>query len=1222
MALFTVSVQAQPYTPPVNGHSTVDLTSSTWKFLKADATNAQQTGFNDSAWTDVTLPHTWNATDGQDGGSNYYRGIGWYRRHYTAPANLAGKKVYIQFDGVNLLTDVYVNGTAAGAQHIGGHAGFVYDISTLITAGADNVIAVKVNNNTNAVAPLSGDWTMCGGIYRKVRLIVLDTLHVTPLDYGGPGVYLRATNVSAASADLRITTKVRNDYATSKSTTVRSNLVDAAGNLIGTFTTTQSVAAGADVSIVQNTTVLNPHLWNGVLDPYCYKVYVEVETGGVTADVVQQPLGFRFYSVSKANGFSLNGQPYSLHGAAMHEFRLNKGNAISDADRAEDMAFMLEMGCTFARYSHYQYAPYMYQLSDETGMVVWSEVPFVNSAGGGTGSAFLTNLQNQLTELIRQNYNHPSVLFWGLENEVPGGTAANQCVDALHTLAHAEDDTRLTTQASNYVDTTNSINWRADTHSFNEYWGWYNSTATQIGSVLDNIYNNAVATKPMGISEYGAGGSAITHTDADYTTAPQPNTVGAHPEEYQTYWHEVTWQQFRVRPYLWSTTIWNMFDFPVDTRNEGDTAGRNDKGMVTIDRQTKKDVFYYYKANWTSAPFVFITSKRYNPRPVNAIKVKVYSNCDSVELFVDGVSKGTSTGTVDHIFTWSVTLGGNSSTVTAVGTKNSINYNDAVTWTTPTVPVDLEIAINRPAGGVATLSAPGSLLLDANVTLDNAAAPDDVTRSWTQVSGPGTVIFSDSAADDTIAQFPAVGSYVLRLTASGEGATVTKDVAVTIGTGDITSNLMAAWAFDEGSGTTAADSSGNNRTATLLTGSGWTASGHTNNAITFNGTNGKASFTAVDTNQLTVSAWIYQIDAGNSAFPRIVAMPGYRFFVDANKLGLATEGGGLDSRSPVGAVSTGTWIHVAVTYDRTVNAQPKYYVNGVQTAAGTGGTATGGNTNAGTGYIGNLAAGNRAFNGRIDDMRIYTRILSAGEIGQLAGAAPGNTPPTVGISTNGTPQVGTPYNLNGSASDDGLPNALTTTWTLVSGPTAVAFANTSSASTTVTFSFEGTYRLRLTADDGSIATATDVVLSATNQTHYDDWRTQYFTTLQLADSNISGDQADPNGDGATNLIAYATGNSPLTSAPSGLPVVTIQSNHSQLVFQRDTLATDIVYQVQASNDLTNWTTIASNTPGSALTGSGASVSESGAGTLRQVTVTDNATADGQQRYLRLRVERQ
>ena len=1218
---FAISAHAQTYTPPANGRSTIDLETVTWKFLRSDATNAQQVGFNDSAWSDVTLPHTWNAADGQDGGSNYYRGIGWYRRHYTAPANLAGKKIYIQFDGVNLLADVYVNGTLAGPEHQGGHAGFVYDISTLLTAGADNVIAVKVNNATNAIAPLSGDWTMCGGIYRKARLIVLDPLHVTPLDYGGPGVYLRATNVSAASADLQITTKVRNDYASSQSTTVKSTLVDSNGIAIGTFTTTQSVAAGADVSFVQNTTVLNPHLWNGSLDPYLYHVYVEVSVGGVTADVVSQPLGFRFYSVDKNNGFFLNGQYYDLHGAAMHEFRLNKGNAISDADRAQDMAFMFEMGCTFARFSHYQYDSYMYQLADEGGMVVWSEVPFVNSAGGGAGSAFLTNLQNQMRELIRQNYNHPSIFFWGMENEVPGGTAANQDVDALQALAHAEDDTRLTTQASNYVDTSNSINFRGDVHCFNEYWGWYNGSVNDIGSVLDNIHNNAVATKPMGISEYGAGGNESTHTDADYTTAPQPNTVGAHPEEYEMYWHETTWQQFRVRPYLWAKTIWNMFDFPVDTRSEGDTPGRNDKGMVTIDRLTRKDVFYYYKANWTTAPFTFITSKRYNPRLVNDVKVKVYSNCDSVELFVDGVSQGVSPGTADHIFTWSVTLGGNSSTVTAVGTKNSTNYTDTVTWTTPTAPVDLEIALNRPSNGVATLSAPGSLLLDTDVTLNNVAAPADVTRSWTEVSGPGTVAFSDAAADDTIAQLPALGTYVLRLTATGDGVTVTQDVTVTVGAGDVTSGLMAAWAFDEGSGTTAADSSGNNRTATLQTGSGWTASGHTNSAITFNGTTGKASFTCVDTDKITVAAWIYQTDAGNSGFPRIVALPGCRFFLEGRKLGFATEGGTLDSRSPDNAVNTGAWYHVAVTYDRTGTAVPKYYVNGVQTGAGTG-AASGGSSNAGTGYIGNLAAGNRAFSGRIDDLRIYTRILSAGEIGQLAGAAPGNIPPTVGISTSGAPEVGTPFNLNGSASDDGLPGALTTTWTLVSGPTAVAFGNASSAATTVTFSFEGTYRLRLTADDGAIATATDVVLTATNQTHYDDWRTQYFTAPQLADANISGDAADANSDGISNLLAYATGSSPWTALPAGLPAVTIQSNHAQLVFQRDTLATDIVYEVQASNDLSSWATIASNTPGSALTGSGASVSESGGGTLRQVTITDSATADGQQRYLRLRVQRQ
>jgi beta-galactosidase len=392
------------YTPPSSNRVDINL-DSTWKFNKSDVAGAQNTTFNDASWTSLSLPHTWNNLDGQDGGNNYYRGVGWYRKHYTVPAGYAGRRLFLQFDGANIVTDVYLNGTSLG-QHKGGFAAFRFDVTSLAVIGGDNVIAVKVNNASNVdIPPLSADFTFFGGLYRDVHLLVTDPLALTALDYGSSGVYLKQTNVSAASANLQVTAKVSNANAAAKSVTVNSVIVDAGNNIVQTLTSTQNIAANTTTNVVQTATLTNPHLWNGRTDPYLYHVYVEIKDGATVTDLVSQPLGFRYFSVDANQGFFLNGQYLDLHGVNKHQDRLNKGWAISNADMDEDFSLIMEMGATAVRLAHYQHAQHECDLTDQDGLIVWAEIPLVNNITNS--AAFTANAEQQMIELIRQNYNHP-----------------------------------------------------------------------------------------------------------------------------------------------------------------------------------------------------------------------------------------------------------------------------------------------------------------------------------------------------------------------------------------------------------------------------------------------------------------------------------------------------------------------------------------------------------------------------------------------------------------------------------------------------------------------------------------------------------------------------------------------------------------------------------------------------------------------------------------------
>jgi beta-galactosidase len=664
------------YVPPPGGR-TDTLIDDGWRFLRSDAASAQTTAFNDASWTAVTLPHTWNASDGQDGGSNYYRGIGWYRRHYTLPASAAGKKIYLQFDGANIVTDVYVNGMNVG-QHRGGFARFRFDVTSTLMAGADNVIAVKVSNaSVKDVAPLDADFTFFGGLYRDVHVLTTDNVHIDTEDYASSGVYLDATAVTAASANLRARVRVKNSGAAAQAVKVDTVVVRADGVVQTKLSATATVAPGAAQELSATATIANPHLWNGASDPYLYTAYSELRVGDQVTDWVKVPLGFRSYSVDAAQGFFLNGQYLDLHGVNRHQDRQGMGWAITAKEHEEDMALIREMGANVIRLSHYQQAEAFHDLADKAGMVSWAEIPLVNAITDST--EFSSNARQQMTELIRQTYNHPSILFWGIGNEQRSdNTATNNLLASLASLVKTEDPSRLSTYAQCCTSDTGGLPAHSDIVGYNTYYGWYDAFGTydEFGAWADKVHGLKPTWK-IGVSEYGAGAALSQHQEPP--AAPDPYGP-LHPEEWQNLVHEAHWRQMKTRRYLWSKIIWNMFDFAVDGRNEGDTPGRNDKGLVSYDRKTRKDAFFWYKANWTTTPVAYITSRRFATRTTATVPVKVYSNLDSVELKVNGTVIGSLTST-DRTFRWpSVALKSGSNVIEVTGTTGGTKVTDSVTW--------------------------------------------------------------------------------------------------------------------------------------------------------------------------------------------------------------------------------------------------------------------------------------------------------------------------------------------------------------------------------------------------------------------------------------------------------------------------------------------------------------------------------------------------------------
>lgn len=611
--------------------------SAEWQFSFGADEAATGLEYDTSDFETIDLPHAWDPMAGEDGGSNYPRGAGYYRKTVNIPAADRGSRVFIEFEAGSTFTAVFVNGQAVG-EHRGAFSAFRFDITDFLEFGSDNLIAVRADNSiTDEVAPIGGDFTVFGGLHRNVHLIVADPVHIDLMAHGGPGVYLTPT-VGADSASVEIRADIINDGDNPYTGQVTATVLDAEGNTVAQASQDiETLAGGERAEFLQTVDVANPRLWHGRQDPYLYQVAVEVHHNGSAIDSVVQPLGIRTVAVDPVAGFFLNGEPYDLNGVAMHHMRQGQGYVLNADQLRQDYDIMAEMGVTAVRMSHYPHSEAAYDIADEAGMVVWTEIPLVN--GVGSNPAFDANAETQLLEMIHQNYNHPSVAFWGTFNEITLQSTEEEAATLLAHLsevAKEQDATRPVTGATVLsgptADPGSPTNATVDLTAFNTYFGWYYKEFEDLGIFLDENHAGFPNT-PVAVSEYGAGASPNLHSD-------NPNRVD-HSEEYQMLFHESYLRQITERDYLWGSFAWVMFDFASDARDEGESPGVNDKGLVTADRSVQKDVYYIYQANWTEEPMLYLTSKRFNPRRSESTDVKVYSNLPEVTLSVGNLVIGT-----------------------------------------------------------------------------------------------------------------------------------------------------------------------------------------------------------------------------------------------------------------------------------------------------------------------------------------------------------------------------------------------------------------------------------------------------------------------------------------------------------------------------------------------------------------------------------------------------
>jgi len=696
-----------------------------WRFSFGAANGAEAPAFDDHGWASVSLPHTWNHVGGtkeREPSYNHERGAGWYRLNFTPPADYAGKKLWLQFDGASIVTDVWLNGVKLGT-HKGAFGRFRFDATAALKPGQANLLAVRTDNSspeaanspTAEIPPMSGDFFMFGGLYRKVSLIATDPVHLDMLDDGGPGIYARAKSIDGKEAAIEVAERIANDGAHPQAVTVKTAILDESGKEVAASSETLTVAAGQTAMASPNLSVARPHLWNGKADPYLYQVAVTVSSDqGAVLDEMRQPLGVRSYRIDPDKGFFLNGQHLGLHGVSRHQDRPGKGWAISDADQRQDMDIMLELGVNTLRLAHYQHDQTIYDLSDRAGLVVWAEIPLVDRTSpkgmADTPPGFQANAESQLRELIKQNYNHPSIFVWSIGNEVnlralkPGeGEHAKPLLTDLNALAKRLDPSRLTTMADCCEPGQGVTNQEAevlagitDVFGYNRYQGWYYQTPQDLGPVLD-LYHKLHGSVPISVSEYGAGGALSQHSDnaLDGVVFPKGHF---HPEEYESRLHEIWYRQLKARPYLWATWVWNMFDFTSDSRNEGDMLDTNDKGLVSFDRATRKDVFYYYQAQWSDKPVVHLNGRRYPDRAYEVNDVEVYSNAPAVRLSAGGKDLGEAK-CADYLCVWrNVRLSPGETVLTASASFSGQPVSDSVTWRYSGQPGVIDMRAGSPAG--------------------------------------------------------------------------------------------------------------------------------------------------------------------------------------------------------------------------------------------------------------------------------------------------------------------------------------------------------------------------------------------------------------------------------------------------------------------------------------------------------------------------------------------
>jgi beta-galactosidase len=574
----------------------------------------------------VTLPHTWNAEDGQDGGNDYFRGQCLYVKKFAMPDHQENERAILEINGAAYISEVRLNGHLLG-HHENGFSTWRVDLSDDLKE--ENLLEISCDNRENDhVYPQTADFTFYGGLYRDVNLILVSKAHFSLLKDGGKGLYV-TPEVHEDQALIRL----RAEVSEGDSVVFHTNGSE----------TEAEVKEGAACAEV---TIDHPHLWNGCKDPYLYECRAELKKEGRITDTVSVHYGIRTAAIDPKKGFLLNGKSYPLRGVSRHQDRKGKGNAISHTDMEEDMCFLQEIGANVVRLAHYQHDQYFYDLCDEKGICVWAEIPYI-SRHMPAGNA---NTQTMLKELIIQSYNHPSIVVWGLSNEITAGSPVDEDMlenhRKLNALCHRMDPSRPTSMASVFMlETDSPLNRIPDVNAYNLYFGWYLGSLDQNEKFFDE-WHEKYPDRAIGFTEYGADANPAYHSSVP--------SAGDYSEEYQFVYHHHMLEMLAQRPWIWISAVWNLFDFAADGRNEGGKHGENQKGLVTFDRKIRKDAFYLYKAYWSEEPFVHLCGKRCVHRTGEKTMITVCSNQPEVSLSINGKPFETKPGS--HVFHFEVPL--------------------------------------------------------------------------------------------------------------------------------------------------------------------------------------------------------------------------------------------------------------------------------------------------------------------------------------------------------------------------------------------------------------------------------------------------------------------------------------------------------------------------------------------------------------------------------------
>lgn len=657
----------------------VESFNSGWSFKKTPA--EKELAVNalkwESGWSEVEIPHTWNAKDMQVKANDFYEGVAYYKKQYFFPVELKDKRVFLRFEGVGSCAEVFVNGMLA-TSHKGGYAAFACEISPLLKAGEENEIIVKADNKSRPdVIPVNHNlFGVYGGIYRPVWLIVTEPYHISVTDCASPGVYITQKNVSKKQADVKVKVKLDNGTLQPAPVTLQNTIYDQEGKQIATNSRSVDLSAQGEQTYESSFTIKKPTLWQGRENPYLYKVVSRLIKDGQVIDEVVQPLGLRKYEIVAGKGFYLNGEKYPMYGVTRHQDWWGLGSALKNENHDFDLTTIMDIGATTVRFAHYQQSDYLYSRCDSLGLIIWAEIPFVNRVTGQEAE----NCRNQLREMIRQSFNHPSIYVWGLHNEVyQPHQYTKELTQSLHDLAKTEDPDRYTVSVNGYGHMEHPVNLVADIQGMNRYFGWYEKKIQDIKPWVEGLEKEYPHQKLM-LTEYGA--DANLNHQTEYLGDALNWTKEFYPEPFATKTHEYQWSVIAAHPYIIASYLWNTFDFACPMWERGGVPARNMKGLVTFDRKTKKDSYFWYKANWSKDPVLYLTQRRNWDREKKETSVTVYSNIGTPKVYLNGNElAGIREGfTPVHYIIDNVTLNMGKNIVKTIVVKDGKTYEDEIEW--------------------------------------------------------------------------------------------------------------------------------------------------------------------------------------------------------------------------------------------------------------------------------------------------------------------------------------------------------------------------------------------------------------------------------------------------------------------------------------------------------------------------------------------------------------